>query len=610
MLPLGEPPPLQLRSCFGHDKLIEKVVKLARILEPVALIGEGGTGKTSVALAALHHDQIKGRFWNNRRFIRCDEFPATRAHFLARLSKVVGAGIENPEDLTTLQPFLSSKEIIIILDNAEFILDPQRPNTKETHSVVEELCQLKTISLLITSRPTKVPPRFRRLPIPKLSMKAACDIFYDIQINRSRKIRDLLRRLDFHPLSITLLAAASSHNTWNYDRLAQEWGTQQVKVLPGGYNKILVTTIELSLASPTFRSLGPQARDVLAVVAFFPLRINEKHLDWLLPTIPNRKNMFDTFCDLSLTHRSNGFLAMLAPIRDYLSPRDPQSSPLLCATVDFYISWFSVDVDICKPRFEEARWITLEDANFERLLGQVRNYTQQKQLLSHTLEFERRSENAPRVGQILIQIAGVNRLLGLHEEGIRQAEEALEIYERRGVEWQAQSLIQLAWLFFDTEQLDAAENAASRAINLVTEKGQEYLLCQLHRVLGKIYYSKGEKTNVIHHFETALGIASPPNWHEELFWTHHSLAELFGSEDEFDEANAHIEKAWTHAAGDAYTLGRTMDMRANIWCLQCKFEDAKSEAFQAIEIYEKCGAVCDVGACRSLLEMIELAMEF
>jgi len=368
--PIGESPPPPPRACFGRDELIEDLVGLAENLTPIALIGVGGIGKTAIALTILHHDRIRERFGDNRRFIRCDKFPASRTHFLSRLSDVIGAGVDNPDDLTPLRPFLSSREMIIVLDNAESILDPEGTGAREIFPIVEELSQIKNICLCVTSRITTVPRHCKRPAIPTLSMESACNIFYGIYDNggRSDMVNDLLRRLDFHVLSITLLATTASHNMWDYNRLSREWDTHRVQVLRTDYNEGLIATIELSLASPTFRELGPDARDLLSVVAFFPQGVDENNLDWLFSAIPGRRTIFDKFCVLSLTHRSNGFITMLAPLRDYLCPEDPASSSLLQTTKDHYFSRLSIHVDPGEPGFEEARWIISEDVNVEHLL--------------------------------------------------------------------------------------------------------------------------------------------------------------------------------------------------------------------------------------------------
>jgi hypothetical protein len=78
----------------------------------------------------------------------------------------------------------------------------------------------------------------------------------------------------------------------------------------------------------------------------------------------------------------------------------------------------------------------------------------------------------PQVSHSLRYLSGVNRLLQLYKQGVGQAEEAFEIYERIDeTAGQIRCLNQLVWLLFDDNQLDAAENAASCGIGLISGKG-------------------------------------------------------------------------------------------------------------------------------------------
>jgi len=134
---LGESPPPAPRACFGRD---EKIVRLVENLIPTALNG------------------------------------GSCAHFINRLSNVISAGIQNPEHLASLRPFLSSKEVFVVLDNAESILDP-RDGLPGDLRRGEELSQLNNICLCITSRISTIRSDCETLDIPTLSIKlhAICD---------------------------------------------------------------------------------------------------------------------------------------------------------------------------------------------------------------------------------------------------------------------------------------------------------------------------------------------------------------------------------------------------------------------------------------------------
>ena len=469
------PPPAPRIFC-GRDELIDGIVSFAERLTPIALIGVGGIGKTSIVLTALHDDRIKQRFGQDRRFLRCNEFPASRAHFLRQLSKVVGAGIENPEDLGPLRPFLSSKEIIIVLDNAESIIDPEGPSAREIYAIMNELTQFSNLCICITSRISTIPPHCKTIRIPTLSMEAAQDTFYRIHEHseRTNEINEILEQLDYHPLSITLLATVAQYNQWDASRLTTEWGRRRTGVLRVQHSGSLAATIELSLASPMFRELGPHARSLLEVVAFFPQGVNERNTDWLFPAIPDVLNILDTLCALSLTYRNDGFITMLAPLRDHLGPKHPASSPLLKTIKEIYFTRLSGDIFPGRPGFEEARWITSEDVNVEHLLDvftkidadsesvwgacdkfiaqlywhksrlvmlgpkieglpdghpskaqclwslsrlfeSVGNFAECKRLLCHSLKLWRKEGKDFRVAQTLGDLSDANRKLGLYE---------------------------------------------------------------------------------------------------------------------------------------------------------------------------------------------------
>ena len=62
------------------------------------------------------------------------------------------------------------------------------------------------------------------------------------------------------------------------------------------YNKNLPAAIELSLSSPMFQQLGPDARDLLCVVTFLPPGVDENNLDWFPHNYQQERHICQVLC--------------------------------------------------------------------------------------------------------------------------------------------------------------------------------------------------------------------------------------------------------------------------------------------------------------------------
>lgn len=224
----------------------------------------------------------------------------------------------------------------------------------------------------MTTRTTVLPYNldWARLRVPALEESPACQLFKRIYPPAISPIilTKLLSALDFHPLSINLLAQAALQNEWSPEELVKRWEAQHSTLLENGTGRIqsLAVTIELSFNSPSLKNLGDTVRGLYQVIAFLPQGINATLLLDMFSGVPNIQSTADMLCKHSLAYRKGDFITMLAPIRLYVSTTYNRAStsiiPLLRTVQDYYTRQLASEP-------VDTAWVNTEDINIEHVVA-------------------------------------------------------------------------------------------------------------------------------------------------------------------------------------------------------------------------------------------------
>ena len=293
------------------------ILDLTDQVASTALFGSIGVGKSSVALTLLHHNRTIVKFGRNRHFLRCDDLTNSLDVFLERLSGAIG--ISRTTDIEQFRSHLeSSPPLILLLDGVDSILDPLAPEAEDIFATIEEFGCHQNVCLLTTSRMYPEISGFHRVEVPTLSGGDARDAFYGLcRLDRSPTIDGLIAKLDFHPLSIDLLASFVRENDWDESALLKAWDGGRTGALVTHYRQLLRDSLEPSFRSPTIQNLGTAAREALKAIAAFPRGVEESKLESDIPGIIGIRVVVDVLCKFSLLYRQDGFVKMLSPFRFY-----------------------------------------------------------------------------------------------------------------------------------------------------------------------------------------------------------------------------------------------------------------------------------------------------
>ncbi|KAG2030685.1 hypothetical protein BDR03DRAFT_1095915 [Suillus americanus] len=331
-------PPSRPAMLYGRDDLVAELTNLVVNDEHLALIGPGGMGKSSLAKAIINEPPVKHKFADRRFFVTYDGVdPSTITFetFMTRFAGALGIEIAGADPVRQISTFLYSASALVVLDNAETFEEASASSALgDIPPAIAEIASIPGVILLLTSRSRRNAPKVQWITkdIPPLDLSSAQAAFFRIYGHVSRSeaeenIKDLLKELDFHPLSINILANAAQQNGWSPAMLLKRWKDRHSKVLDGGNGNLqsLLDTMQLSLSSLSVQNLGEDGLRALAIIAFLPQGLNEDLASDLLPSLPQVDTICNVLCMQSLAYRQDKFIKVLAPVRHYL--RDSLQAP-------------------------------------------------------------------------------------------------------------------------------------------------------------------------------------------------------------------------------------------------------------------------------------------
>ncbi|KZV66652.1 hypothetical protein PENSPDRAFT_755509 [Peniophora sp. CONT] len=333
----------------GRAREVAQVVDLVINKSParVAILGSGGVGKTSIALAVLHHLAVEDHYSDRRYFVSCEA--ATKTSELIQSLLITFGLRHDPESRATPQDLLLShlrtlSACILCLDNFE---TPWDSDTLSAELLLSSIAGLPHIALLITSRGSSRPGQTKwtqpfMLPIEPFALDAAMDTWDIISGSHDEHSIKLIEAVDCIPLAVTLLARLAESES--SELLWERWNLELTELLrvhgPDHRLTSLEISIKLSLNSPRIQG-DDGSIQFFSVLCALPQGLLESRIsvftDAFAPLLPNLRRSITVLKQCSLASSSqNGFLHVLSPIRHYMALHRPITDALKAHLAGIY----------------------------------------------------------------------------------------------------------------------------------------------------------------------------------------------------------------------------------------------------------------------------------
>ncbi|KAF8512528.1 hypothetical protein BU17DRAFT_54012 [Hysterangium stoloniferum] len=294
----------------GRDSIVDEIAGIldGSEISRICILGPGGMGKTSVALAVMKTSAVEYRFASDKRFwIPCIE--ATSANHLIQVLysalRITRSTYDPLEDILT-ELSITKDPRLLLLDNFNTPWEPLQGSQREVGDVLRQLASLPHVALLLTMRAT-FPPRsdivWQQKSLSPIDSAASRRIF--IQINEvsasDPNIDCLLDALGHMPFAVTLMATLAKQSGANAQQLLHDWrrdGTNMISHTSSNEEN-MNCSISLSVGSRLMER-NPEALDLFATLSMLPAGTTFQKLDHWIPTLTSKVASIATLRNVAL----------------------------------------------------------------------------------------------------------------------------------------------------------------------------------------------------------------------------------------------------------------------------------------------------------------------
>jgi predicted ATPase/class 3 adenylate cyclase len=646
--------PVQLTSFIGREKEIKDVKKLIRKNHLLSIIGPGGSGKTRLAAQAAA--EIIDDFPNGVFIIELAQVtdPGLIIQFVMKSIGIKEESRTSPID--TLISYLNNKELLLIIDNCEHLINECADLTEK---LLVSSSKLKIIS---TSREVlncsgeqsykipmlSVPDNLNNHSIEDLYKFEASQLFIeraysvnsDFKLNESnfKALAEICRHLDGIPLALELAAASTKflsienikerlddcfslltggrrtalpkHQTlkalidWSYELLSNKerllW--RRLSVFKGGWD--LNSAEEICSDEELKRSEIMELHRQLTEKSI--INFNEKNERYTILEIIKKygeeKFTEEDESDIFFNRHSNHFLKYSENSEDNL-----YGSEILFWLDKFEANHLNfqsaIESFVANNETEKGARLAVSLRRFWDIRGY---YSVGIKFLFNILQ-NRKNISKPVLGKTLIYAAQLYRFQGEFESSRKYYNDSLVINRELDDKLLiASSLNGLGNVEYDLRNYESARILYEEALELRTISKNQHAVSKTLNNLGNLSFKTNEFEKGVKYYEESLSYARKSGDKKSISNSLHNLANLTFELGDFEKGMQFSDEslALRNELGDKLGMAESLYNLGRMFFLKEKFEIAQEYYLKSLELYRELNDVNDIAL--TLLRLVEL----